>query len=151
MKETDGVTEYVCEAVAKRITRVPAVQWLGLQVLEARHGKARVLLPYQAHMCNSRGMVQGGIVSALADFAGAMALLSLLDEKAFTPTIEMSVNFLGAGRSDLTAEAQVLKCGSRVGTAFVQIRDGEGSLAAAALASYAMPGRGAVPPLQRTF
>ncbi|ROR01817.1 PaaI family thioesterase [Desulfosoma caldarium] len=128
----------VCDHVAHRVRLVPAVQWLGLQVLEAQGGRARVQLPYQSHMCNSRGMVHGGLVSTLADFAGAMALLSLLDEKDFTPTIEMSVNYLGPGRSDLTAEAQVLKCGSRVGTAYVQIVDTEGRLTAVALASYAV-------------
>ena len=133
--------ENVCDHVARRISQVPAVHWLGFEVLEAQGGTARVRLPYQPHMCNSRGMVQGGVVSALADFAGAMALLTMLDEKDFTPTIEMSINFLGPGRSDLTAEAHVLRCGSRVGTAFVQIRDADGTLTAAALASYALPGR----------
>lgn len=128
----------VCEHVARRAQMVPAVQWLGVEVLEAHDGKARVRLPYKAQMCNSRGMVHGGLVSTLADFAGAMALLSLLNEKDFTPTIEMSVNYLGPSRSDLTAEARVLKCGSRVGTAYVQIADAEGGLTAVALASYAL-------------
>lgn len=130
--------DQVCEHVARRAQLVPAVQWLGMKVLEARSGKARVRLPYQPHMCNSRGMVHGGFVSTLADFAGAMALLSLLNEKDFTPTIEMSVNYLSPGRFDLTAEAQVLKCGSRVGTAYVQIKDAQGGLTAVALASYAV-------------
>ncbi|MGQ9485886.1 MAG: PaaI family thioesterase [Desulfosoma sp.] len=130
--------DQVCEHVARRAQLVPAVQWLGMEVLEAHDGKARVRLPYKAQMCNSRGMVHGGLVSTLADFAGAIALLSLLNEKDFTPTIEMSVNYLGPGRSDLTAEARVLKCGSRVGTAYVQIVDAEGGLTAVALASYAL-------------
>ncbi len=130
--------EKICHPVARRIDQVPAVSWLGLTVLEAREGMARVFLPYQRHMCNSRGMVQGGVVSALADFAGAMALLSKLEADQFTPTIEMSINFLGPARSDLTAEARVLKCGSRVGTAFVQVRDAQGTLTAAALISYAI-------------
>ncbi len=128
----------ICEHVARRTQQVPAVQWLGIQVLKAYAGKASVRLPYQAHMCNSRGMVHGGLVSTLADFAGAMALLSLLDEKDFTPTIEMSLNFLEPARSDLTAEAEVLKCGARVGTAYVQVRDTEGCLTAVALVSYAI-------------
>lgn len=128
----------ICDHVAQRIDRVPAAAWLGAEVLEAHEGTARVFLPYQRHMCNSRGMVQGGIVSTLADFAGAMALLSQLGADHFTPTIEMSVNFLAPARSGLTAEAQVLKCGSRVGTAFVQIRDAHGALTAAALVSYSI-------------
>lgn len=134
----ETVMNKICDAVARRIDQVPAVAWLGLTVQEAREGMARVFLPYQRHMCNSRGMVQGGVVSALADFAGAMALLSMLEAHQFTPTIEMSLNFLGPARSDLTAEARVLKCGSRVGTAFVQIRDAQGTLTAAALISYAI-------------
>lgn len=130
--------EKICEHVAQRIDRVPAAAWLGAKVLGAHEGMARVLLPYRRHLCNSRGMVHGGFVSTLADLAGAMALLSKLEADQFTATIEMSVNFLKPARSDLTAEAQVLKRGSRVGTAFVQVRDAQGTLTAAALVSYSI-------------
>jgi len=101
---------------------------------------AFVRLPYKAHMCNSRGMIQGGIVSALADFAGAAALLSRLEADQFTPTIEMSINFLSPARSTMTAEARVLQCGSRIATVLVHVRDASETLKAVALVSYAISG-----------
>ncbi|WP_448382959.1 PaaI family thioesterase [Desulfosoma sp.] len=130
----------ICEHVAKRVGQVPAVGWLGMEVVEADSGIASVRLPYRAPMCNSRGMIQGGIVSTLADFAGAAALLSRLEADQFTPTIEMSIHFLGPARSDITAEARVLKCGSRIATVLVHIRDASGTLTAVALVSYAVSG-----------
>jgi acyl-CoA thioesterase len=130
----------ICEHVAKRVDQVPAVGWLGMEVVEADSGMAFVRLPYKAHMCNSRGMIQGGIVSALADFAGAAALLSRLEADQFTPTIEMSINFLSPARSTMTAEARVLQCGSRIATVLVHVRDASETLTAVALVSYAISG-----------
>ncbi len=126
--------------ILQRAEQVPAVQLLGIEVVSGEEGKAEVRLPYGTRICNSRGIIHGGILSTLADFSGAVALLTLLPRGAFTPTIAMNMNFLSPAGSSVTAFARVLKRGARVGTCSVELRDEAGDLVAVALASYSVAG-----------
>lgn len=82
---------------------------LGLMLVrEEEHGTARTRIFPAAHHCNINGAIHGGIVTALADatlFAGP----SLLTGQNLAPsvTIELSVQFTGAGNPELPLDAVV--------------------------------------------
>jgi len=69
------------------------------------------------------GAVHGGVVSALADLAGAAPHVAATGR--YTPTVDLRVDYLEhAGAADLTAEATVRRRGDRVGVSDVTVRSG---------------------------
>ena len=71
-------------------------------------GTARTRIFPQPHMANIAGFLHGGIISALADvslFAGPGVLLG--KDIAAAATIELSVQFVGAGKMDEPLDAVV--------------------------------------------
>ena len=72
-----------------------------LLVRDEGGGVARTRIFPQPHMGNVHGMIHGGIISALADatlFAGPGALTG--QDLGASVTVELSVQFIGAGRMD---------------------------------------------------
>ncbi|MXO59536.1 PaaI family thioesterase [Altererythrobacter salegens] len=79
-----------------------------LLVRDAGDGTARTRIDPLPHMGNVAGYVHGGIISAFADvslFAGPGILLG--KDFAAATTIELSVQFVGAGSMDQPLEAIV--------------------------------------------
>jgi uncharacterized protein (TIGR00369 family) len=55
------------------------------------------MLPWDASLCTTGGVLHGGVLMALADSSGAMcAFLNLPADATGTSTIESKTNFLGA-------------------------------------------------------
>ena len=61
-----------------RMSRIPAVHFLGIKLVDVSEGRAVLELPFRPELCNSLGNIQGGFITALADAAGGMALYTLL-------------------------------------------------------------------------
>jgi uncharacterized protein (TIGR00369 family) len=79
-----------------------------LLVRDEGNGIARTRIVPAPHMANVHGMIHGGIISALADatlFAGP-GLLTRQDLGA-SVTVELSVQFIGAGSMDEPLDALV--------------------------------------------
>ena len=51
---------------------------MGIQVPQLGRGYARFLLPFKPELANAIGLLQGGMIAALADEAVAYALYSLV-------------------------------------------------------------------------
>ena len=62
-----------------------------------------------------RGVVQGGIVATMLDFAAAYAALATLSEGQTAATASINVNFMGAVRAgEVTATGRVERAGKRL-------------------------------------
>ncbi|MEJ5299662.1 MAG: PaaI family thioesterase [Thermodesulforhabdaceae bacterium] len=122
--------------IEERMSRIPAAAFLGMKLVEISEGLAVLELPFRPEFCNSLGNIQGGFVTALADAAGGVALYTLHPPKHAAPTISLNINFLEPARNTLRAHGRVLRCGSSVGTSFIEVFDSNESLVAVALASY---------------
>jgi acyl-CoA thioesterase len=86
---------------------------LGLEVVEAVEGEARIRLVAATKHLNPHGTVHGGVIATLADCAMGEAVRATGDED-LPVTVEMKVNYLEAGREGgLIASARVHKNGSR--------------------------------------
>jgi uncharacterized protein (TIGR00369 family) len=100
---------------------------------------ALVTLEPRAELMQGYGVVQGGIVSALADAAAAACFVAEPPDptRAFT-SIEFKLNFLRPalpGRGTLEARARVVQRGRRVGLAEVDVLQA-GELVAKGLFTY---------------
>jgi uncharacterized protein (TIGR00369 family) len=95
-----------------------------------------------------RGVVQGGIVATMLDFAAAYAALAVLPEGQTAATATITVNFQGAVRSgEVLATGTVERAGKRLIFVRAQIH-GEGNRILAAATSVMMVVPDGPPPSQ---
>jgi acyl-CoA thioesterase len=88
---------------------------MGIEVVSVGQGNAVLRMEVRPDMLNGVGWLQGGIFTALADEAMALALYSLLSPKEGIATISESTSFIRGVRDGvLTAEGRVIKKGRRV-------------------------------------
>lgn len=123
-------------SIEERIARIPAIEFLGIKLLDISDGTAVLELPFKPEFCNSLGNIQGGFVTALADVAGGLAIHTVPPPKYAAPTISLEIHFLKPARSTIKAEGRVIRCGSSIGTSSIEVFDISGSLIAVSLASY---------------
>jgi acyl-CoA thioesterase len=100
----------------------------GIELLEVAEGRALARLTVSAEHLNAAGVVQGGAVFTLADFAFAAASNS---RGNVALAIEAHVTFLRAVRSGvLLAEAKEEGGSRRLSTCTVRVTDEKGELVA---------------------
>ncbi len=99
----------------ERIAHNPFIQSMGIEVPELAEGYAKFVLPFRPGYANSIGLLQGGMIAALADEAVAYALWSSVPEGESISTVEMKINFLAPVRQGpITAEATIAKRGRTI-------------------------------------
>jgi acyl-CoA thioesterase len=100
----------------------------GIELLEVEEGRAAARLTVSAEHLNAAGVVQGGAVFTLADFAFAAASNS---RGNVALAIEAHVTFLRAVRAGvLRAEAREESGSRRLSTCTVRVTDERGELVA---------------------
>jgi len=100
--------------------------FLDLQVEDVESGEMTLRIPYHEKLANhgaGRGNVHGGIAATIIDTAGGLAVRTSLDNpvEAGVATIDLNVSYLRPARGDLVAEAEVVRVGSTVGVAEVEV------------------------------
>lgn len=104
---------------------VPMHRFLGLRVLEARVGYARVEVPFRDEFIGdpTRPALHGGLAATLADTAGGIAVWTAIDAaNSRVSTLDLRVDYLARGRpEDLIAEATLIRVGSKHGVADVKL------------------------------
>lgn len=122
--------------IRQRLAANPFIKFVGIEVPQLGQGYARFLLPFKPDLANSIGLMQGGVIAALADEAVAFALYSLVADGEVFNTVEMKINFLGAVKEgDVTAEAHIAKRGRTISLGEFEVRQGE-RLVAKGLCTY---------------
>lgn len=121
--------------MTERFSEAPISQLVGFRVRPGQDdvGAAVVDLDCGQSHHNPMGRVHGGVVAALADAAMGIAFGRTLLETEDFATIEMKVNFVRPIREGrLTAVAEVLQRGLRIGFVECRITDRRGKLIATA-------------------
>jgi len=112
----------------------PRAGWretIGARIAEVEDGRAVVELDVHAGHRHEGGVVQGGIITQIADAAMGMSLMTRQDQGMANTTIELKINFLRAVRKGrLSAEARVVKAGSALGYVECDVVDENGKLIA---------------------
>ena len=101
---------------------------LGMRVDDITDARCRIVIPYQDHLVGDpfRPALHGGVLSALADTAGGLAVfLRVGTIHARVSTVDLRMDYyLPAGKADLYAEASVVRMGNRVGVARIALHQG---------------------------
>lgn len=124
---------------AEFINTMPATETFGMEVTHAAEGRATARLAFQEAFCFDAGdtpVLHGAATFALADNVGAAAVISHFEEPQPAYTIDLRIDYLDAARTDLTAEAEVLRFGRVVGVADIVVEDADGNAVAVARGSY---------------
>ena len=82
---------------------------VGFQVTSVEHGRARVRLPTRLELFRPGGVLQGGCAMTLADGTCWVAIMSVTGPDEASVTLEQTSTFLGAARSDLLCDAELLR------------------------------------------
>ncbi|MHB8618348.1 MAG: PaaI family thioesterase [Chloroflexota bacterium] len=125
-------------AYATRHNESPYQKLLGIVTEEVRPGYARATCRVRPELIHEGGVLNGGVIAAMADIALVMALFSDERVQPPAPTIQLSVSFLAPAREgDLAvAEAHILRRGNHVAFGEVNVTNGTtGQLIARASAS----------------
>ena len=122
--------------IRQKLAANPFIKFVGIQVPQLGKGYARFLLPFKPDLANSIGLMQGGVIAALADEAVAFALYSLVAAGEMINTVEMKINFLGAVQEgDVVAEAHIAKRGRTISLGEFEVRQAD-RLVAKGLCTY---------------
>jgi uncharacterized protein (TIGR00369 family) len=101
-----------------------------MQVIDVMDGNSvRLKLPFSPNYAQSSaiGNYHGGVIASLADVAGTLACI-MSGSRPFA-TVHMSIDFLKSPRKcDLYASAKVIKQGSKVSLADIEIKDAAATL-----------------------
>ena len=121
----------------------PYQRFLGVELVRAEEGLVEIRLPFKEDFLREDGSdwYHGGIVSALADIAGAYAAVTAAGGgEGSGATIDLRIDWLKpARRGDLLATGRVVKAGRRICVADVEVRDAASVLVAVARGTFTGP------------
>ena len=93
----------------------PFLDFMGMALEELADGYARFRMPIRPDFLQGAGVVQGGLIVAMASETIAHAVMTLLGPGEGIATIELKNNFLATAEAGvLTAEGKVFKKGRTV-------------------------------------
>jgi uncharacterized protein (TIGR00369 family) len=125
----------------------PRAGWretVGARIAEVDEGRVVVEIDADAKHRHEGGVVQGGIITQIADAAMGMSLLTLQPEDQANTTIELKINFIRPvveGR--LRAVGRVVEMKRTLGFTEAEVLDDEGRLIAHASSTcLAIPRKG---------
>lgn len=117
----------------------PFGPWWGFQVASVEPGRAQVRLPARPELFRPGGVLQGGCAMTLADVAFWVAIMSTTGATETAVTLEQTSTFLGAARTDLVCEAELLRTGRSVLYGTAAVLDANDTLVAHHTLTYLRP------------
>ncbi|NLN88307.1 MAG: PaaI family thioesterase [Syntrophomonadaceae bacterium] len=119
-----GIDEKLYHYLLRSVEEAPFYTLLGIKLVSIGPGQAVFTMKAQQEHTNSIGLLQGGLISSLADTAMGVALRSLGMNAA---TVDMSIGFTASARlgDTLRAEGRVVKAGREILFAETRVMAGE--------------------------
>jgi uncharacterized protein (TIGR00369 family) len=109
-------------------TGIPFNRHLGMKIVFLQEGHCVLHLPFVDHIVGDpvRGILHGGVTSALIDACGGSACFTMLTSyRDRISTVDMRVDFLNpAPGADTYCEAKVVRMGNRVAVARMEVFSG---------------------------
>ncbi len=144
MAETDANEN--TKRMAKVIEHTPYMRHLGMELVEASDGYAKLRLRFQKENTTAADALHGGAVASLIDTTGAMAAWTTAEiatARYFGSTVAVSANYLSAViGEDCFAEGRVLKRGKEIIYTDVRVTNDAGKLLAQGNVIYRIVDRG---------
>jgi len=123
------------------VEKLPMALHLGIRAEAIGKGTARLIMPFGPHLTRPVDVVCGPALMTLADVALYAAVLSAIGLQEMAVTSNLNVTFLRkAERTDIIAEASLLKQGRRLAMGAVElIAATTDELVSHVTATYAIP------------
>lgn len=118
------------------IQSLPFLKILPFEVSRLDRGYCELRAPYRAHYDGIFRSFHGGLLLTLADSAACFAILTLTGTHVRMATTDMNIRFLAPCRSDVIVKANVIKLGSTLAPATVDLFDEEDRHVAVAQVTY---------------
>jgi uncharacterized protein (TIGR00369 family) len=96
---------------------IPFNRLLGIKVEECGPGRARIRVPFSEALVGDirRPALHGGVISAIIDACGGIAVWTQFDLADLIATVDMRVDYLRPGPDqDICVESCVIRMGNRV-------------------------------------
>ncbi|HRI64155.1 MAG TPA: hotdog fold thioesterase [Polyangium sp.] len=104
---------------------IPFNKWLGMKVEHLERGQVIMSIPWRPEIVGDPTVpaLHGGVIGAVADATGGIAVWSMLDNAASRlSTVDMRVDYLRPGKQEkLLASSNVVRLGARLGWADVRL------------------------------
>ncbi|MFQ5671015.1 MAG: PaaI family thioesterase [Acidobacteriota bacterium] len=116
---------------------------LGFSMLERETGHVVLAAEVRADLKNRRGVLHGGVVSALLDSALGGAVVAGIDPEEWCATLQLSVQFVsGARHGPLRADGRLIRRTRQCAFARGEVHDAAGQLVATGQGTWHIwPGR----------
>jgi uncharacterized protein (TIGR00369 family) len=115
----------------------PWAEFFDVRIEKMEPGFARLVLPFRHEYTHGLKVVQGGVITAIADAAVAHAIMPMLEPGQSCTTVEIKINFLApVSREDMIGEAHVIKRGRQIVLGEADVKSPEGKHFARALTTY---------------
>jgi uncharacterized protein (TIGR00369 family) len=102
---------------------IPFNRYLGVRAGEIGDGRATLEIPFRPELVGNplTGALHGGVISALLDACGGIAVWSQIRPEDMVATVDLRVDYLRPARAEtLIGAGEVVRLGNRVGV--VQLR-----------------------------
>jgi len=123
-------------AIMQRMKKVPIFDTLEFRIEQLGDGFCRATVPYQRKYDGVFESFHGGLLMTVADSVACFALMTKTGPDAPMTTTDMNIRFLAPCRSDVTAEARVIKLGRTLCPLAVDLFDAGGVKVAVAQVAY---------------
>ena len=115
----------------------PLAAHLGIRRRAMADGRSSFDAAIRPEHMNPHGVVHGGVVYTLVDYAMGGAVTSRLEPGERCATLEIKINYLAAATEGvLRAEAEVVERTSRTAVVHAEVRDGGGRRVAMATGTF---------------
>ena len=134
------------------VNRIPFNRVLGIDVVSLNHDCPEVRFPMRPELVGnfSRGMLHGGVISAVHDLTGGLVAYLALQQKlkdrpieermerfARIGTIDLRVDYLRPGLGEwFSCTGKPLRTGNKVAVASMELRNDAGELISVATGAY---------------
>ncbi|HZL85651.1 MAG TPA: PaaI family thioesterase [Candidatus Krumholzibacteria bacterium] len=123
-------------AIMQRMKKVPIFDTLEFRIEQLGDGFCRATVPYQRKYDGVFESFHGGLLMTVADSVACFALMTKTGPDEPMTTTDMNIRFLAPCRSDVTAEARVIKLGRTLCPLAVDLFDAGGVKVAVAQVAY---------------
>jgi acyl-CoA thioesterase len=123
----------------KMAKNTPYYNHLGIELIEAGKGVAKLKLNFKDHLTHPFGYFHGGAIASLADSAGINSALTVISNDESALTLEMKINYLLPVKDKAVyAEGRVIHKGKRFAVSDVDVKNEKGKLIAKAIVTCAI-------------
>ncbi|NPV58678.1 MAG: PaaI family thioesterase [Actinobacteria bacterium] len=135
--------EEIRRRIFKLLNDSPFYRHLGMEVVEAGEGRARLRLPVKDELKNLYGILHGGVIAALLDSSCSIAVGTLLETDEAAVTLDQRINYISNVKEGvLYGEGRALHKGRFTGVGQAEVRDEQGNLVAAGMTTSFIIKRG---------